>query len=130
MNFKKILRSPILLVVLAIVGISIGFSLITGTGFRSVTTQEGLELLKDGKVASVKIVDGEQRVDLTLKEADGDNGRAVQFYYVTQRGDDVLAAVDAVASDPQRHGRAAREVAAECFGAERVVGSLMERAGL
>jgi cell division protease FtsH len=35
MNFKKILRSPILLVVLAIVGISIGFSLITGTGFRS-----------------------------------------------------------------------------------------------
>jgi cell division protease FtsH len=100
MNFKKILRSPILLVVLAIVGISIGFSLITGTGFRSVTTQEGLELLKDGKVASVKIVDGEQRVDLTLKEADGDNGRAVQFYYVTQRGDDVLAAVNA--ADPSK----------------------------
>jgi cell division protease FtsH len=93
MNFKKILRSPILLVVLAIVGISIGFSLLTGSGFRSVTTQEGLELLKDGKVASVKIVDGEQRVDLTLREADGENGTAVQFYYVTQRGEEVLNAV-------------------------------------
>ena len=95
MNFKKIIRSPILLVVLAIVGISIGFSLLTGSGFRSVTTQEGLELLREGKVASVKIVDGEQRVDLTLTEADGENGTSVQFYYVSQRGEEVLNAVDA-----------------------------------
>jgi hypothetical protein len=44
--------------------------------------------------------------------------------------DDVLAAVDAVESDYAGHCRAAREVAAEYFGAERVVGSLMARAGL
>ncbi|WP_150307677.1 ATP-dependent zinc metalloprotease FtsH [Planctomonas psychrotolerans] len=94
MNFKKILRSPILLVVLAVVGISIGFSLLTGSGFRAVTTQEGLELLEEGAVSSVKIVDGEQRVDLTLREADGENGTAVQFYYVTQRGEEVLNAVN------------------------------------
>ena len=94
MNFKKILRSPILLVVLAVVGISIGFSLISGSGVTSVTTQEGLELLRDDRVASVKIVDGEQRVDLTLKEADGENGTSVQFYYVSQRGEEVLNAVN------------------------------------
>ena len=41
---------------------------------------------KDGKVDSAKIVDGEQRVDLTLKQADGDNGTQVQFYYVAPRG--------------------------------------------
>jgi hypothetical protein len=44
--------------------------------------------------------------------------------------DDVLAAVDAIESDYAGNCRAAREIAAEYFRAERVVGSLMERAGL
>ena len=44
--------------------------------------------------------------------------------------DDVLAAIDAIESDYAGHCRAAREVAANYFGAERVVKSLMSRAGL
>jgi len=44
--------------------------------------------------------------------------------------DDVLAAVDAVERDYEGNCRAAREIAAEYFAAEKVVGSLMERAGL
>ena len=44
--------------------------------------------------------------------------------------DDVLAAVDAIEADYDRHARGALEVARECFAAEKVVGSLMERAGL
>jgi hypothetical protein len=44
--------------------------------------------------------------------------------------EDILAAVDAIESDYAGHCRAAREVAAEYFAAEKVVGSLMERAGL
>jgi hypothetical protein len=44
--------------------------------------------------------------------------------------DDVLAAIEAVESDYGRHSRAAREIAAEFFAAEKVVGSLMSRAGL
>jgi hypothetical protein len=44
--------------------------------------------------------------------------------------DDVLAAVDAIESDYVGHCRAAREIAAEYFDAEKVLGSLMERAGL
>jgi hypothetical protein len=44
--------------------------------------------------------------------------------------DDVLAAVDAIEGDYEGHCRAAREVAAEYFAAEKVVGSLMKRAGL
>ncbi|MHC2186244.1 ATP-dependent zinc metalloprotease FtsH [Rathayibacter agropyri] len=95
MNVKRIFRGPILYVVLAIVAVWIGSSLITMSGFRPVTTQEGLDLLKDGKVDSAKIVDGEQRVDLTLKQADGDNGTQVQFYYVAPRGSEVVNAVSA-----------------------------------
>ena len=44
--------------------------------------------------------------------------------------DDVLAAVDAIESDYDGHRRAAREIAEAYFGAERVVESLMTRAGL
>jgi hypothetical protein len=44
--------------------------------------------------------------------------------------DDILAAVDTIESDYEGNCRAAREVAAECFAAEKVVRSLMERAGL
>ncbi len=41
--------------------------------------------------------------------------------------EDALAALDAVASDYEGHCRAAREIAAEYFAAEKVVGSLLER---
>jgi cell division protease FtsH len=95
MNVKKILRGPILYILLAIVAVWIGSSLISQSGFREVSTQKGLELLDDGKVSAVKIVDVENRVDLTLTEAEDDLGTQVQFYYVTPRGVDVIEAVDA-----------------------------------
>jgi len=44
--------------------------------------------------------------------------------------DDVLRAIDAIESDYENHCHAAREIAAEYFAAEKVVGSLMQRAGL
>lgn len=44
--------------------------------------------------------------------------------------DDILAAVDAIESDYDGNCRAARDLGAEYFAAEKVVGSLMQRAGL
>ena len=44
--------------------------------------------------------------------------------------DDILRAVDAIESDYAGNCRAARDIAAEYFTAEKVIGSLMERAGL
>ncbi len=44
--------------------------------------------------------------------------------------EDILAAVETIESDYQGNCRAAREIAAEYFAAEKVVGSLMERVGL
>jgi cell division protease FtsH len=94
MNIKKILRGPIIYILLAIVAVWIGSSLITASGFKEVSTQQGLEFLQDGKVSEAKIVDGENRVDLTLTKADEEFGEQVQFYYVTPRGADIVAAVD------------------------------------
>ncbi len=44
--------------------------------------------------------------------------------------EDILAAVDEIESDYEGNCRAAREIAGEYFAAEKVVGSLMARAGL
>ena len=44
--------------------------------------------------------------------------------------DDVLAAVDEIETDYAKHSRGARDVAEEYFAADKVVGSLMDRAGL
>jgi hypothetical protein len=44
--------------------------------------------------------------------------------------DDVLRALDCIESDYEGNCHAAREIAAEYFAAEKVVGSLMQRAGL
>jgi hypothetical protein len=50
--------------------------------------------------------------------------------FVFKTKEDILRAVDAIESDYEGNCRAAREIAADCFEAEKVVGSLMERAGL
>ncbi|CAN5249141.1 ATP-dependent zinc metalloprotease FtsH [soil metagenome] len=95
MDFKRIFRGPIIYIVLAIAAVWIGTTLLTSSGFKEVSTQEGLDLLKGSTVDSAKIVDGEQRVDLTLNKADGDNGSSVQFYYVAPRGPEVVEAINA-----------------------------------
>jgi hypothetical protein len=50
--------------------------------------------------------------------------------FAFQTMEDVLAAVDEIESDYAGNCRAAREIAEEYFAAEKVVGHLMERAGL
>jgi cell division protease FtsH len=97
MNLKKFLRGPLVYIAVAIIVVSVGFSLLGGSGFRAVTTQQGLELLNGSTVEKVKIVDGEQRVDLTLSKAyvadDVELGTQVQFYYVAPRGEEIVTAI-------------------------------------
>ena len=102
MNVKKLLRGPILYFILAIIVVWVGSSLLTMSGFREVSTQQGLELLGSGDVSEAKIVDGEQRVDLTLSTASGDLGTEVQFYYVAPRGEEIITAVTALMTSSPR----------------------------
>jgi len=50
--------------------------------------------------------------------------------FAFQNMEDVLAAVDEIGRDYEKHCRAARDIAAEYFAAETVLASLMDRAGL
>jgi cell division protease FtsH len=93
MDFKRFLRGPLIYVLGAVIIVSVGFSLLSGSGYKEITTKDGLALLQNDKVASAKIVDAEQRVDLTLTQA-GTDGKQVQFYYAAARGADIVKAVD------------------------------------
>jgi cell division protease FtsH len=97
---KRIFRGPLIWFLVGIVVLIVAFQFIGNIGgFREITTQQGLELLKGSTVEEVKIVDGEQRVDLTLSDAysadDVDYGTQVQFYFIQPRGTEVIAAITA-----------------------------------
>ncbi|MFC4243598.1 ATP-dependent zinc metalloprotease FtsH [Gryllotalpicola reticulitermitis] len=94
MILKKLFRGPIPYIVLAGIIVLIGMSVFSMSGFKEITTQQGLELLSQGKVQSAQIIDGQQRVDLVLSQPDGNNGDHVQFYYVAPRGAAVVNAID------------------------------------
>jgi cell division protease FtsH len=90
MDFKKLFRGPIIYIVIAVIGIGIGWSVISASGTTQVSTQEGLKALSDDKVSSATIFSNEQRVDLVLKDGDAQQ----QFYYSTPRGDEVVTAIN------------------------------------
>ncbi|MCI9887137.1 ATP-dependent zinc metalloprotease FtsH [Micrococcales bacterium 31B] len=94
MKFNNIVRKPGPWVVLVLLAVILGVTFFGGSGFKEVDTSVGLKYLADDKVREAVMVDGDQRVDLTLKAPDGNNGDQVQFYYVEQRGEQVVAAID------------------------------------
>jgi cell division protease FtsH len=97
MNFKRIFKGPLPYILIAVLVFFIGSSLLNINGYKEVSTEHGLALLQDGKVAEATLTEGDNRADLTLDKADGDNGKMVQFYYISARADDVVAAVDEAA---------------------------------
>ena len=93
-TLKALLKGPLPYIVIGIAVIAVGLSLLGAGGFRPISTQQGLELLLENQVEEVTIIDGEQRVDLELRQSFQGEGTQVQFYYVAPRGADVVAAVD------------------------------------
>ncbi len=104
MMLSRITRGPILWIALAVVILLFAASSLFAPSVRRVDTSDGLALLAGGTVEQALIIDGQQRVDLTLTEdftKDGeDYGTNVQFYYVEPQGPDVVAAVEQ--ADPSK----------------------------
>ena len=99
MDFKRILRTPVVWVVL-IFGIGVlWLSLADSGSFTRIDTSAAERLINDGSVDSAKFA-GEDQVQLTLKTgqtySDGDKVKAagkVMAYYVPQRGESLVTAV-------------------------------------
>ncbi|RWZ50856.1 ATP-dependent zinc metalloprotease FtsH [Labedella phragmitis] len=95
MDFKRIFKGPLPYILLAVLVFWVGSSLLNIGGFKEISTQHGLELLEGETVAEATLTQGDNRVDLVLDKADGENGTMVQFYFLDARAEDVVAAVDA-----------------------------------
>src|SRR5699024_11046848 len=87
-------KGPLIYILLAPLIVILGWSLISGGGMKEISTQEGLDLINDGKAKQVTIIDGDQRVNVELTKADKKHGKEVFFFYVEQRGDTVVNAVN------------------------------------
>jgi cell division protease FtsH len=97
MNVKKLSRNPFVYVVLIGVLLIVGMTLISSlTGAKQITTQQGLELLDGDTVTKATLTDGDRRVDLVLDDA-FEGSTNVQFYYLEQRADVVIQAVNSAA---------------------------------
>ena len=91
---KKLLKGPVLWIAAAVLAIFIGTSLGTSVTYKQVDTSYGIQLLHDGKAKSVKVYDGEQRVDIVLIGTDEKTkSKTVQFFYINARGSQVAQAI-------------------------------------
>ncbi|WP_309081849.1 ATP-dependent zinc metalloprotease FtsH [Zhihengliuella sp.] len=98
MNVKKIFNSWVIWVLIGAAALIIFLPTLTAGNAGRVDTSVGLELLEEDKAYEARIFDGDQRVDLKLREAlevDGvDMGTDVSFYYSQARAEDVVDAID------------------------------------
>ena len=94
MKSKNFFKGPVIWIALALAALLIIVPSLSGGGASQVDTKQGLELLNSDKVSQAKIYDGDQRVDLTLKDPLDDKGTNVQFYFGTARGEEVVEAVN------------------------------------
>ncbi|GAA1242291.1 ATP-dependent zinc metalloprotease FtsH [Oryzihumus leptocrescens] len=95
MDFKRILRTPMVWVIL-IIGIGVlWFSVGETSGFTRIDTSAAEKLITDNKVDSAKFVDNEH-IDMTLKKGQSYTGgdvkdaTRVRAYYVTPRGPELV----------------------------------------
>jgi cell division protease FtsH len=93
LKLKKFVRGPWLWIVLALSVVLIGSSLMNTEQYTKVDTQVGLELIQSGQAKTVKIFDGDQRVDVVLSAAHPEYGEQVQFYFVSGRSVAVAEAI-------------------------------------
>ncbi|GAA3705588.1 ATP-dependent zinc metalloprotease FtsH [Zhihengliuella alba] len=98
MNVKKIFNSWVIWVLIGAAALIIFLPTLTAGNAGRVDTSVGLELLDDNKAYEAQIFDGDQRVDLKLRESlkvDGvDMGTDISFYYSQARAEDVVGAID------------------------------------
>ena len=90
MDIKRLVRGPILWIVVVGILLWVAASFLLVPGYHSVSTQEGLNLLKGNTVTKAVTHDPDQFVDLTLSTP-YKGSKLVQFYYVTPRGPEVIA---------------------------------------
>ncbi|MFZ0159025.1 MAG: ATP-dependent zinc metalloprotease FtsH [Kineosporiaceae bacterium] len=93
MDLKRVTRGPLIWVVIGLIVLMIGARALTPNQFTQVDTSTVVQLLKDNKVKSAEVIDGDQRVELVLKAPENGKDR-VMAYYVQPRGPELIKLID------------------------------------
>ncbi|WP_028050634.1 ATP-dependent zinc metalloprotease FtsH [Cellulomonas sp. URHD0024] len=105
MNVKRLSRSLLVWIAVAVAIAAFGFTSFNQPKVSSIDTSDGMALIESGKVDQAKITEGVQRVNLTLADdftkGDKNFGKLVQFNYVVPQGETV---VDAIAKANPKDG--------------------------
>ncbi len=99
MDVKRYFRGPFFWVALVILGVLLVTSVSSAAGgFKKVDTSVAIKAIKDGTVAEAKIVDRDQRLELTLKEGTepdaADGSTKIQADYVEARAREIISLLD------------------------------------
>jgi cell division protease FtsH len=95
MNLKRWTGTRAIWVVVAVIALLVAGRLLTPSGFAQVDTSKALQAIKDKQVAYAHVVDGDQIVELTLKEGqtiDGHN--KVSAGWIGARGPEIVQLLD------------------------------------
>ncbi len=101
MDFRRILRGPLVWLVLLLVAAGVWLTLSGNGGFQQVDTSAAMSLINQNKVASAKVNNVDQSISLTLKKGETytgggvKNATKVEANYIDARGPDVVSALDA-----------------------------------
>ncbi|HEX4698633.1 MAG TPA: ATP-dependent metallopeptidase FtsH/Yme1/Tma family protein, partial [Actinomycetes bacterium] len=92
MDVKRYFRGPFFWVALVIIGVLLVTSISSAAGgFKKVDTSQAINAINAGKVAQAKIVDRDQRLELTLKDGVKIDGAGkVQTDYVQARQREIV----------------------------------------
>jgi cell division protease FtsH len=91
MDMKRVTRGPAIYVIVAVLILLIGARVFVPSQYKKVDTYKAIQLIENGQVASAKIIDRDQRLELTLKEGQKVDGFSrVTAYYVEPRGNQIV----------------------------------------
>jgi cell division protease FtsH len=96
MDVKKLTRGPAIWVIVALVILVIGAQVFSPDQFKQVSTSRALELIQHDQVQSAKIIDRDQRLELTLKDSTPkiSGYSKIDTYYVEPRGTSLVNLLD------------------------------------
>ena len=96
MDLKRYFRGPVAWVLLALLAIFVVLQVAgSASGYKKVDTAVAMQAIREGRVESAKIIDREQRLELTLKDnvVIGGSNR-IRASYVDQQQQDIVAALE------------------------------------
>ncbi|MEJ2579417.1 MAG: ATP-dependent zinc metalloprotease FtsH [Kineosporiaceae bacterium] len=86
MDLKRLTRGPLIWVIAAIAVVIIGARLFAPGQYQTIDTSEAVQLIQSNQVEKATLINGDQRIELTLKSDYGKKGKQVTAHYIDARG--------------------------------------------